>query len=728
MSVTRSAVEPDDWVLATDDPLTDYHPAFTGNGCLGARVPAAGNGFADAPIRTQFHVAGFYTRAAGAWSRKASLPAWTTLDIGDGSGTFNTAFASEGGQAETPAVGGDWAPVDSPLATVADGMADYRQALDLRTGVIATSARWTSPAGRVTDVRYEVLTARHRRHTAAVTVTVTPHWDGTLDVTDALDDRGSFRTRDTRQGVGQDLTWLTTTAEGSSVTAAVTAVLHAPGGASVEEGDGRAVRRIRCRVASGASYTFTKYVGLATSHDTDDPLALAREAALEAARGGYERLAEDNRAAWQREWDGDITVHGDARLCRQVRAAKFYLLTSARAGLPWSPSPAGLSSDGYNGHVFWDTETWIWPSLLAQHPDIAESVLDYRVDRLDAAYAYAAGEGDKGARFPWESSLDGDEDTPDWAPFGRYELHVTSDVALAFWQYWLATGDDDWLRAKGWPVLRGVADFWAARAVLGEDGRYHINGVIPPDEYAIEPNDDSAYTNASARAVLRFAAEAAEVLGEPADPAWREVAEGLVVPFDEQLGVHPEFAGYAGQTIKQADVVMLAYPWEHPQPEDVTRADLEYYLPRTHEDGPSMTDSVHSIVYAQLGDTSQAFACTRRSVEPFVRGPFEQLAEARQGGAFTFLTGHGGFLQEFLYGYSGLRWRADRVVLAPALPGALDGITLRRLRWRGRVFDVDIRHDGTTVRLRSGEALPVEADGALHSVPADGQITVRTRG
>ncbi|MDQ0994573.1 glycosyl hydrolase family 65 protein [Streptomyces sp. V3I7] len=731
MSAPSSEPVPDDWVLATDDPLTDYHPAFTGNGYLAARVPAAGNGFAEAPIRTQFHVAGLYTGAEGEWARKASLPAWTTLDVGDGSGTFNTAFAPEPGQDEAPAVGGDWAPVDSPLTTVARGIAGYRQTLDLRTGVIATAARWTSPAGRVTDVRYEILTARHRTHTAAVTVTVTPHWDGTLEVTDALDERGALRTRDTRQGATggpEDLIWLTTAARGSSVTAAVAAALHAPADARAETAEGTAVRRIGLPVRAGTSYTFTKYVGLATSHDTADPLALAREAALEAAACGYERLAEDSRAAWAREWQGDITVHGDERLRRQVRAAKFYLLTSARAGLPWSPSPAGLSSDGYNGHVFWDTETWIWPSLLAQHPDIAESVLDYRLDRLDAAYANAARGGDTGARFPWESSLDGSEDTPSWAPFGDYELHVTSDVALAFWQYWLATGDETWLRAKGWPVLRGAADFWASRAVLGADGRYHLSGVIPPDEYAIEPHDDSAYTNASAAAVLRFATEAAAVLGEPADPAWYEAARGLVVPFDERLGVHPEFAGYEGEQIKQADVVMLAYPWEHPQDEAVTRADLEYYLPRTHEDGPSMTDSVHAIVYAQLGEAEAALDRTRHSVDPFVRAPFEQFAEARKGGAFTFLTGHGGFLQVFLYGYSGLRWRPDRVVLAPILPAALDGITLSRLHWRGRVFDVDIRHEGTTVRLRSGPELPVEAEGHVYRVRPGEPLTLRTRG
>ncbi|RZB19349.1 glycoside hydrolase family 65 protein [Streptomyces sp. F001] len=750
MTDPSRAASPDAWVLTTDDPspasrrgdhhlaaLTGYHPTFTGNGYLAARVPAAGNGFAEAPVRTQFHVVGLYTGHAGQWSRKAGLPAWSTLDVGDDSGTFNDAFLPPAWErsSEHPVGGeqwveGDWAAVGSPApAAAARGIARYRQTLDLRTGVISTEARWTSPAGRVTDVRYEVLTDRSRPHVAAVAVTVRPHWDGRLEVTDALDGRAATRVRNTRTGAGEGRIWLTTAAEGSGIPAALVSLLQGPAAHpyTESEDDGSVDRRVVVDVVAGHSYTFTKYVGIATGHDADDPLALARTAAEEAARAGYGRLARDNFRAWQREWEGDIVVRGDARLQRQVRAAKFYLLTSMREGSPWSPSPAGLSSDGYNGHVFWDTETWIWPSLLAQHPRIAGSALDYRVDRLDAARAYAAECGQEGARFPWESGLHGGEDTPAWAPFGRYEQHVSSDVALAFWQFWLATGDERWLREKGWPVLRGVADFWASRAVAGTDGSYHINGVIPPDEYADEPNDDSVYTNVAARASLRFATEAAVVLGEPADPRWAEVADGLVVLFDERLGVHPEFAGYAGQLIKQADVVMLAYPWENPQPDEVTRADLAYYRARTHDNGPSMTDSVHSIVHAHLGDTKAAFEHTRRSVEPFLRDPFDQFAEGRTGGAFTFLTGHGGFLQVFLYGYSGLRWRPDRVELAPILPQELDGITLQGLRWRGRSFDVDIRPDATAVRLREGDPLPVGSCGRRYRVPSGGEITIPTR-
>ena len=151
--------------------------------------------------------------------------------------------------------------------------------------------------------------------------------------------------------------------------------------------------------------------------------------------------------------------------------------------------------------------------------------------------------------------------------------------------------------------------------------------------------------------------------------------------------MHPEYAGYPGDAVKQADVTLLSYPWEHRQPRRVTRADLDYYVPRTDPGGPSMTDAIHSIVTSALGTPGcAAFTFTRRSVDPFLRPPYDQFAESRSGGAFTFTTGTGGFLQEFLYGYTGFRWRADRVRLDPSLPPQLTGVTASALHWRGRVL------------------------------------------
>lgn len=131
--------------------------------------------------------------------------------------------------------------------------------------------------------------------------------------------------------------------------------------------------------------------------------------------------------------------------------------------------------------------------------------------------------------------------------------HISGDVALAVYQHWQASGDLDWLQARGYPMLKAIADFWVSRATPaggeeegGKQQSWHIRDVMPPDEYA-DHVDDSVYTNALAALALRFAEEAAEALGEEASAEWRVVREGLVVVFDEASGVHPEYQGYEGQ-------------------------------------------------------------------------------------------------------------------------------------------------------------------------------------
>jgi trehalose/maltose hydrolase-like predicted phosphorylase len=689
------------WDLSTTDPVHDYHPTFVGNGYLGARVPAAGNGWSTAPIATQFELAGLYSTPPGTTAVKPSLPAWSTVDVSDGSGNASDALA-------------------------AGRVTGYRQSLDLRTGTLTTTARWTSPSGNSADLRYQVVTDRARPHVAAVRLDLVPHWSGTATVTDAFDDRAAEHLGAPVSGHDHTDMWETRQAIGNDTKVGIASHLDAPGTATPDDTHGTG-QRVALPVRSGQPVTVTKYVGIANTQDSPDPLATGRNEATTAAGLGWSRLGGENDAAWRDLWRGGIGVSGDDELQRQVRASQFYLLASVRAGSPWAPSPAGLSSDGYNGHVFWDNETWMFPSVLAQHPDIAASILDYRVNRLEAARQRAASEGYKGARFPWESALSGLEDTPSTANTGIYEQHISSDVALAVWQYWITTGDRNWLRTKGFPILQGVADFWASRVAHNADGSYSINGVTPPDEYH-ENINDSVYTNVAARDSLNFATQAAGILGTTPNSAWHAVANGLRVPFDQATGTHPEFAGYTGDQVKQADVVMLSYPWENDQSAEVTRNDMNYYVPRTDPAGPSMTDSIHSTVTSELGDPGcAAFTYTKRSVDPFTRAPFEQFAETRTGGAFTFLTGAGGFLQEFLYGYSGLRWRADSVHLDPALPPQLRGLTLPALSFQGRTFTVDIGPETSTVRLQSGPPLPVETGGKTTQVGPGSPLTVPTR-
>lgn len=683
-------------------------PAYVGNGYVGTRVPASGAGYDETPVATETHVAGVYADVpdpiTGGTQHQGSvnLPGWTQLDV------------AVGGRALDPAAG-----------------RGYRQVLDLRRGTVTTSAT-LADGGRRTHLRYQVLLDRAHPRTGSVSLEVRPRWSGRLEVRDVLG-AGATLTPGALSRVDASsrraLTELSVRAAGTGTVVAQAARLHAPPRARFDLAvRGMSVRRTASvQVRAGQTYRFTKVVGFATSEDADRPAAAARRASALTPR----EVTRGNAAAWREEWRHDVVVPGRPELQRRLRAAQFYLLASARPDVDWSISPVGLSAGGYNDHVFWDAETWMYPALLAQHPDDASTVVDYRHRTRAGAARNARRTGYDGLRFAWESARTGDEVTPTWAETGRLEQHITADVALAQWQHYLATGDESWLRSRGWPVLRGAAQFWASRAE--PDGEtFHITGVEGPDEENW-PVDDEVYTNATAATTLRLAARAADVLGLTVPAGWARIADGLVVQAPRPLGgfdeVRPEFDGYAGQQVKQADAVLLTYPWELDQPDAVDRDVLDYYALRYDPDGPAMTDSVNSIVAAQLGQGCADWTYTRRSMDPFVKAPFEQFTEARSGqGVFTFLTGEGGFLQEFLYGYSGLRWRSDGVVLDPTLPPALSrGLHLTGLQWQGRTFDVRLAPTGTTITLRRGAPMTVHTPTGPQQVATGTPLELPTR-
>jgi ELWxxDGT repeat protein len=257
-------------------------------------------------------------------------------------------------------------------------------------------------------------------------------------------------------------------------------------------------------------------------------------------------------------WKSDIKIEGDDQSQQDVHSMLYHLYSFVREGTALSPSPMGLSGLGYNGHVFWDTELWMYPSILVLHPEIAKSLVDYRYQRLDAAKRNAFSKGYKGAMYPWESAETGVEETPVWALSGPFEHHITACVGIAAWNYYCVTQDKQWLKEKGFPILSGTADFWASRVERNGPGHYDINNVVAADEWAENVNNN-AFTNAAAKSNLQYATEAAKILGITPDADWMNVANNIPI-LKLENGVTREHAAYNGEGIKQADVNLLSYP------------------------------------------------------------------------------------------------------------------------------------------------------------------------
>lgn len=251
-------------------------------------------------------------------------------------------------------------------------------------------------------------------------------------------------------------------------------------------------------------------------------------------------------------------------------------------------------------------------------------------------------------------------------------------------QFYYATQSLNWL-VQYYPAISAMADFWASRVKL-RGSQYVIDNVIPPDEYQVGVNN-SVYTNYVAAISLEWATEAAKIVGATPNANWMKIANAIKIPYDPVLNIHPEFDGYKGQTIKQADVVLLGYPLEMPMNVTTRQSDLAYYESRTDSEGPAMTWAMHAVGWLELNQPERAAAM-------FARGyanshmPFGVWTETPTGGTVNFLTGAGGFIQSVINGYGGLRIKSKSFTWQPTIPPNSSSLAFRNVGFAGATLDV----------------------------------------
>jgi beta-phosphoglucomutase family hydrolase len=521
----------------------------------------------------------------------------------------------------------------------------------------------------------------------------------------------------------------------------------------------------------------TRIVGVAPSTDPEDPPVEAATRALQAAREhGAAALQDRHRAAWLARWrNADVVIDGDHELQRAFRFGLYHLISSADPDSDLvSVGARGLSGPGYKGHVFWDTEVFILPFFTYTDPPTARALLSYRYRTLDAARGRAASLGYRGALFAWESADTGEDVTPtvgigpdgQEVPIltGEQEHHVAADIAWAVWRYWEATGDDQFLQAKGAEIILETARFWASRAQRGDDGRDHIEKVIGPDEYH-EGVRDNAFTNVMARWNIERALELQPIL-EAADAShwralsdrlgltpselddWRRVASGLVDGFDPETRLYEQFAGFFGledvraanlaarpfagdvvmgierlqasQLVKQPDVVMLAHMLPDVLDRDVAAANYAYYEPRTSH-GSSLSPAIHAALAARVGQLDDVVHYSHMAAAVDLG---DGMGNAAHG---VHVATMGGLWQAAVMGCGGLRPSRGALSLDPVLPEAWQALRFP-IQWRGTRMEVAFSADALTLdvdgdldlvlggnaeeRLRAGSYRSTREDGA----------------
>ena len=394
------------WTLATTTYDTAYtrHP-YVGNGYLSQRVPPGGMGYMATGEKTGWplytprydgaFVAGLYgadpSLAAGR-TVVSAIPTWSTLSLTAGSETYSA-------------------------ATPAGRISNFRQALHQACGLLRTSLTWTTSDGKATDLTYDVLADRVDRRVGAVHMTMVPHWSGRATVTDRIDGAGARRLVQTGGGavagspdsMRVDFATQTLGAAGSVASTMTVPSSVQPSPRAISSAQNlTATDAVTFSARAGTSYQFDKFVGVDTALTSPDPKASALSASKAAAAKGWAQLFSGHASAWAKLWESDITVAGQPDLQDWVRGNLYALWSSIRAGSDTSISPVGLSSDNYAGLIFWDAETWMYPSLLAMQPDVAESVIEYRNKTITEARNNATELGYQGTFYPWNGAGTGD--------------------------------------------------------------------------------------------------------------------------------------------------------------------------------------------------------------------------------------------------------------------------------------------------------------------------------
>jgi alpha,alpha-trehalose phosphorylase len=649
---------------------------------------------------------------------------------------------------------------DEPFDVRYGKLRSHERLLDFRAGTLTRRAEWESPVGAAVRITSTRLVSFTHRAIGAVCYEVEPvdrpsqiTVQSELLANEQLPSAGD----DPRAGFTPDHPLVAeyhnthenagvlvhkTRLSGQRVAAAMDHLIDTPGALQTESvsfDDGVQVNA-SVSLEPGQRLRLIKFVAYGWSAERS--MNAVRDqvwAALTAAKqAGWDGLLAAQRASLDEFWSrADVEVHGDVEIQQAVRFGLFHVLQAGARGEE-RPIPAkGLTGPGYDGHAFWDTETFVLPALTLHAPDAAASALRWRHKTLPAARQRAAQLGFSGAAFPWRT-ITGVECSGYW-PAGTAALHINADIAAAVVLYVDASGDEEFARAEGTELLVQTARLWRSVGHHDGDGQFHIDGVTGPDEYSAIA-DDNVYTNLMAQHNLRAAANAAEKYPDRArelgvDPeesaGWKDAAQAMYIPFDEALGVHSQaaaftrhqvwdFAGtpadhyplmlhypyldlYRKQVVKQADLVLSMQLCPRSFTAEQKARNFDYYEALTVRDS-SLSACTQAVMAAEVGQPGLAFDYLGEAalidLDDLEHNTRDGVHIASLAGTWVALVG----------GFGGLRHFDGTVSFAPRLP---DGIT--RLAFsvliRGHLLRVEITHPSARYLLADGDPLDIEHHG-----------------
>ena len=652
---------------------------------------------------------------------------------------------------------------DEPFDVRYGTLHSHTRTLDLRAGTLTREVEWTSPAGCTVRIRSVRLVSLTQRAIAAFSYTVTPVHDPLRLVvlseivaneevpTHAGDPRAaavlgsplvSEEHSATDGGNPRAMLVHGTRRSKLRLAAGMTHLITGPErmSQSAESSADVARQTVAAEVGVGEELCLVKYVGYGWSSVRSRPALVDQvTGALAAVRlTGWDGLVKEQRQYLDEFWEGaDVEVDGDVEIQQAVRFGLFHIL-QAGARAEFRPIPAkGLTGTGYDGHTFWDTETFVLPVLMHTQPSAASSALRWRQSVLPEAKAHARQLGLSGAAFPWRT-IAGQETSGYW-PAGVAAFHINAAIAHVAMKYLEANEDEAFERETALPLIVETARLWRSLGQHDFAGKFRIDGVTGPDEYSAV-KDNNVYTNLMAQQNLLCAADLTVRLPDDASElgvtteeaaAWRDAANDMYVPYDSRLGVHPQhegftdyarwdFAGtpsekyplllhypyfqlYRKQVVKQADLVLaMQLRGDAFTPEQKLR-NFDYYEALTVRDS-SLSACTQAVMAAEVGHIDLAYdylaEAALMDLQDREHNTKDGLHMASLAGAWTALVG----------GFGGMRSDDGRLAFAPRLPPGLVRLSFR-MRYRGRIVHVETRAGKARYMLVAGDPLPIMHHG-----------------
>ena len=522
--------------------------------------------------------------------------------------------------------------------------------------------------------------------------------------------------------------------------------------------DKRVLRHLSFTAKPGVKYILTKWISVYTSKDASDAGEAVR-LALHYRLYGYDHCKDAHIEKWEEKWSvSEVMIDGDDAAMEALNYSLYHLICIApRHSKSMSIAARGLSGQTYKGAVFWDTEMFMLDFFIFTEPEVAKTLLRYRIDTLNGALAKAKHYGYEGAFYAWESQEGGYDACSDYnvtdvftgRPMRTYfkdkQVHISSAIVYGIMKYIHITGDDSLLwenEARGWKTITECAKFYYSLLLKRLDSNlYEIHDVIGPDEYHERVNNNG-YTNRMAKYTFDTAIRIIDLmdgidddLGEKIKSEYpveelrakfSDASAHIYIPEPKEDGVIEQFDGYdhledatpgvlkgrllhekeywggaygvASHTkvIKQADVVtwLALFPGDFPT--EIMLANWNYYEPRT-EHGSSLSACMYALLACRCGRPDLAYPFFLKSATADLMGGGKQWAGLVYIGG-THPAAQGGAYIAAIRGFGGLDFEGEKITLTPRLPESWHSLKFK-VWYRGRLYLVEETAESAKIEL-----------------------------